>query len=130
VKDLLSKNLLAIADLPITVWFVIHGILSVNPSIYHHNTRIAATEEGTSILEQAIKLYDQGLSNDPNNPNPIILINKGIAYSKLEKYEQSLQLFDKVLQEIEQNNIDAMYNKAKLLEQMDRTSEAEFKIKL
>jgi tetratricopeptide (TPR) repeat protein len=78
----------------------------------------------TSILEEAIKLYDQALSQDPSNP--IVLINKGIAYSKLEKYEQSLQLFDKVLQDIEQNNIDAMCNKAKVLEKVGRLSEAEF----
>ena len=61
---------------------------------------------------------------DPNNH--IVLVNKGIAYSKLEKYEQSLQLFDKVLQEIEQNNIDAMCNKANGLEKVGRISEAEF----
>jgi tetratricopeptide (TPR) repeat protein len=76
-----------------------------------------------SYLEEAIKLYDQVLEQNPDDKT--ILINKGRTLGILEKYDDALQLFDKMLQK-DPNNIDAMCNKAEVLEKTERHTEAKY----
>ena len=51
------------------------------------------------------------------------LYNKAIVLEDLERYDEALQYYDKVLA-IDPKDIDALYNKAIVLEDLERYDEA------
>lgn len=72
-------------------------------------------------FEDALKVYNESLEIDPNDPN--ILLNKGVAYSQLGEYKKALSHYDRVLRD----NPDyymAQYNKAGTLAVMGDTEDS------
>ncbi len=52
-----------------------------------------------------------------------ILLNAGIDYLKIEKYDEAISYFDKVL-EIDENNVSALSNKGDILVKLEKYQEA------
>ena len=72
-------------------------------------------------LDKAIKLYDQALELDPENP--VILNNKGAAFVREGKYEDALMAYDSAL-ELDSEYSEAMVGKGSALNRLNRSAEA------
>jgi tetratricopeptide (TPR) repeat protein len=72
-------------------------------------------------IEQSIKLYDRALSISPNDVD--ILVNKGVAFLKLNRYQEANQVFDQALS-IDPEHVGCLYNKGVVLEKLGKSTEA------
>jgi tetratricopeptide (TPR) repeat protein len=72
-------------------------------------------------IEQSIKLYDRALSISPNDVD--ILVNKGVAFLKLNRYQEANQVFDQALS-IDPQHVGCLYNKGVVLEKLGKSTEA------
>jgi tetratricopeptide (TPR) repeat protein len=90
--------------------------------IFLDSTETKSVSGNTSnYLEEAIKLYDRALSLDPTDVD--ILVNKGMALLKLEKFQEANGVFDQGLN-IDSDHVGCLYNKGTALEKLGRDSEA------
>ena len=109
---------------------------SVQPAIYYEEQSLVqtnyvflnnaeikyiSTNPSNNVYEESIKLYDKALSISPNDV--VILVNKGIAFLKLERYPEANQEFDKALS-IEPEHAGGLYNKGLVLEKLGNAAEA------
>ena len=87
-----------------------------NPSDYKSWNKLAER-----ILEeeyrQAITSYDKAIELNPNNKDS--WYNRGLALSKVGRYDGAIQSFDKVI-DIDANNTDALNAKGLALERLDK----------
>jgi tetratricopeptide (TPR) repeat protein len=89
---------------------------------FPNNAEIENVSANTSnYLDEAIKLYDRALSISPNDVD--ILVNKGIAFLKLERYPEANQVFDQALN-INPDHAGCLYNKGLALEEQGNAAEA------
>ncbi|MDD1749746.1 MAG: tetratricopeptide repeat protein [Methanothrix sp.] len=72
-------------------------------------------------LDKAIKLYDQALELDPENP--VIWNNKGTALVRERKYEDALEAYDRAL-ELNSEYSEAMIGKGSALNRLNRSAES------
>lgn len=76
---------------------------------------------------QARALYEEVLRNKPNHKAS--LNDLGLCYTDLEKYEDALSCFNRIL-EMDREDILALINRAKVYNKLERYSEAEADIKI
>lgn len=80
-----------------------------------------ATSGNPDDLDKALKLYDQALELDPENP--VIWNNKATVLVKERKYEDALDAYDRAL-ELNSEYPEAMIGKGSALNRLNRSAEA------
>ena len=66
-------------------------------------------DKSLAAVEEALKIYPNGTQ---------AFVNKGIALSGLDRYEEAIKCYDEIITKLDPKNVNAWYNKGTILSKL------------